>query len=89
MNRQKLENNAIIFALTIKKLCCPTFIIVGLDITFMYSITILKNSGQTNIFFKAIFTVNQIDNTNTITMKDTTCMISSIGDTACEIIGTY
>ena len=58
--------------------CSPTFILIYL---------ILEISSRTNTLFKAVFTGYQIDNVNTITMKDNPCIISSIGDTACEIIG--
>ena len=66
-----------------------THIFVGLDMTFMYSKTILEISSRTNILFKTVLTGYQIDNVITITMKDPPCVISSIGDTACEIIRTY
>ena len=69
-------------------LCCPTSIFVGVDITFMYSKKILEISRRTNILFKTVLTGYQIDNVITITMKDPPCIISSIGDTACEIIRT-
>ena len=70
-------------------LCSQTCIFVGLDIAFMYSKTILEISNRTNILFNAVLTGHQRDNIITITMKDSPCIISSIGDTACEIIGTY
>ena len=38
--------------------------------------------------FQVVLTGYRIGNVNTITMKDTPCMISSIGGTAREIIGT-
>ena len=69
--------------------CSPTPIFVGLDIAFMYSKMILEISSKTNILFKAFYTGYQIDNVITITMKDNPCIIYSIGETACEIIGTY
>ena len=55
----------------------------------MYSKTILEIRSRTKILFKAVPTGYQIDNVNTIKMKDAACIISSTGDTACEIIGTY
>ena len=69
-------------------LCCPTSIFVGVDITFMYSKKILEISRRTNILFKTVLTGYQIDNVITIKMKDPPCIISSTGDTACEIIRT-
>ena len=52
--------------------------------------TIFETSSRTNILSKAVLTGYQIDNVNTaIIMKDTPCIISSIGDAACETIGTY
>ena len=69
-------------------LCCPTSIFVGVDITFMSSKKILEISRRTNILFKTVLTGYQIDNVITITMKDPPCIISSTGDTACEIIRT-
>ena len=70
-------------------LCRPTYIFVGFDIGFMYSKTTLEISSRTNILFKAVLTVYQIDNIITITMKELYRIISSIGNTACEIITTY
>ena len=70
-------------------LCSPISIFFCLDIAFMYSKTIFEISSRDNVFFKAVLTGYQIDNVNMITMKCTPCIISSIGDTACEIIGTY
>ena len=69
--------------------CSPTSIFVGLNIAFMYSKTILEISNKTNILLKVFLTGYQIDNVIAITMKDSPCIISSIGETACEIIGTY
>ena len=72
-------------------LCRPTSIFVGFDIAFMYSKTILEISSRTNILLQAVLTGYQIDNVITITMKDPPppCIISTVGDTACEIIRTY
>ena len=70
-------------------LCSPKSIFVGLGITLMYFETILEISSRTKILFNAVLTGYQKDNVNTITMKDTPCKISSVCDTACEIIGTY
>ena len=70
-------------------LCCPKSIFVGFDIAFMFSKTTLEISSRTNILFLAVLTGYQIDNVITITMKDTPTIISSIGDTACELIRTY
>ena len=67
-------------------LCRPTSIFVGFDIAFMYSKTTLEISSRTNILFQAVLTGYQIDNVITITMKDPPRIISTIGDTACEII---
>ena len=69
--------------------CCPTSIFVRLDISFMYSKTILEISNKTSILPKVFLTGYQTDNVIAITMKDSPCIISSIGGTACEIIGTY
>ena len=69
--------------------CCPTSIFIGLDIAFMHSKTILEISNWTNILPKVFLTGYQIDNIITIIMKDSPYIISSIGETACEIIGTY
>ena len=68
--------------------CFPTSIFVGLDITFMYSKKILEISRRTNILLKIVLTGYQIDKVITITMKDPPCILSSTGDTACEIIRT-
>ena len=70
-------------------LCRPTSIFVGFDIAFMYSKTILEISSRTNILLQAVLTGYQVDNVIAITMKDPPRIISSIGDTACEIIRTY
>ena len=70
-------------------LCHPTSIFVGFDIAFMYSKTILEISSRTNILLQAVLTGYQVDNVITITMKDASIIISSIGDTSCEIIRTY
>ena len=70
-------------------LCRPTYIFVGFDIGFMYSKTTLEISSRTNILFQAVLTGYQIDNIITITIKEPYCIISSIGNTACEIITTY
>ena len=70
-------------------LCRPTSIIVGFDIAFMYSKTILEISCRTNILLQTVLTGYQVDNVITITMKDPPYIISSISDTACEIIRTY
>ena len=69
-----------IFTHTIKVFCCPTSIFVGFDVAFMYSKTTLEISSRTNILFKAALTGYQIDNAITITMKDPSRIISSIGD---------
>ena len=63
-------------------LCRPT-------IAFMYSKTTLEIGSRTSILFQVVLKGYQIDNVITITMKDSLRIISSIGDTACEIIGTY
>ena len=89
LNRQELKNIAIVFTHTIKMLSRPTYIFVGFDIGFMYSKTTLEISSRTNILFQAVLTGYQIDNIITITMKEPYCIISSIGNTACEIITTY
>ena len=68
--------------------CFPTSIFVGLDITFMYSKKILEISRRTNILLKIVLTGYQIDKVITITMKDPPYILSSTGDTACEIIRT-
>ena len=70
-------------------LCRHTSIFVGFDIAFMYSKTILEISSRTNILLQAVFTGYQVDNIIAITMKNPPCIISSIGDTACEIIRIY
>ena len=67
----------------------PTSIFVGFDVAFMSSKMTLEISSRTNILFKAVLTGYQIDNVITITMKDPSRIISSIGDTACKIIRTY
>ena len=54
----------------------------------MYSKTILEINNRTNVLFKAVLTDYQIDNVNTVTIKDSPHIISSLGNTACEIIGT-
>ena len=59
--------------------CSSTFILIYLT---------LEISSKTKILFKASLTGHQIDNVNTITMKDTSCIISYTGDTACKIIET-
>ena len=68
--------------------CHTTSIFVGLDIAFMYSKMVLEISSRTNILLQAVLTGCQVDNVITITMKDAPRIISSIGDTACEIIRT-
>ena len=70
-------------------LCRLTSIFVGFDMAFIYSKTTIEISSRTNILFQAVLTGYQIDNAITITMKDPPRIISSIGDTACEIIRTY
>ena len=62
---------------------------VGFDIAFMYYKTTLEISSRTSIYFQAVLTGYQIDNVLTIKMKDPPRITSSVGDTACEIIGTY
>ena len=89
MNRQKLKNIVIVITHTIKMLCRSTSIFVGLVIVFMYSKMIVKISIRGNILFKAVLTSYQIDNFIRSTMKNPPCIISSVGDTACEIIRTY
>ena len=54
----------------------------------MYSKMILEINNRTKVLFKAVLTGYQIDNVNTVTIKDSPHIISSLGDTACEIIGT-
>ena len=49
--------------------CSPTAISVGLDIAFMYSVTIPEINSRTNILSKAVLTGYQVDNANTITMS--------------------
>ena len=58
-------------------------------IAFMYSKMTLGIGSRTNILFQVALKNYQIDNVITITMKDSLRIISSVGDTACEIIGTY
>ena len=70
-------------------LCSPTSKFFDLDIALMYSKTIFEISSRTNTLFKAVLTNYQLDNVITITMKDPPCIISSIGDTVCEINGTH
>ena len=70
-------------------LCRLTSIFVGFDMAFIYSKTTIEISSRTNILFQAVLTGYQIDNAITITMKDPPRIISSIGDTACEIVRTY
>ena len=70
-------------------LCRPTSIFVGFDIAFMCYETILEISSRTNILLQAVLTGYRVDNVITITMKDPLHIISSIGGSACEIIGTY
>ena len=65
------------------------FDFVGFDIAFMYSKMILQISSRTNILLQAVLTGYQVDHVIAITMKDPPRIISSIGDTACEIIRTY
>ena len=84
-----MENIAIIFTHTIKMLFRPTSIFVSFDITFMYSKTFLEISSRTNILLQAVLTGYQVDNVITVTMKEPPRIISSIGDTECEIIKTY
>ena len=67
----------------------PTSVFAGLDIAFMYSKSMLEISRRTNIFFTIVITIYQIDKITTITMNEPLCIISSIGDTVCEIVGTY
>ena len=69
-------------------LCRLTSIFVGFDMAFIYSKTTIEISSRTNILFQAVLTGYQIDNAITITMKDPPRIISSIGDTACEIVRT-
>ena len=89
MNREKLKNIAIIFTHAIKMLCRPTSIFVGLDIALMCSKTILEISSRINILFITVLTGYQVDNVITIPVKKPRCIISSIGDTARELIKTY
>ena len=70
-------------------LCRLTSNFVGLVIAFMYSKIIVKISIRGNILFKAVLTSYQIDNVIRSTMKDPPYIISSVGDTACEITRTY
>ena len=67
-------------------LCSPTSIFVSHDIALMYCKTILEINSRTNILSRAVLTGNQIDNANTITMKDTLSIISSIGDTVRSLV---
>lgn len=52
----------------------------------MYSKTTLQISSRTNILFQAVFTSFQTDNVIKVTMNEPPRIISSIGDTASEII---
>ena len=70
-------------------LCRPTSIFIGFDIDCMYSKAILEVTSRTNILLQAVPRGYQVDKVITITMNDPPCIISSIGDTACEIIRTY
>ena len=70
-------------------LCHPTSIFVGFDIAFMYSKTTHEIISRTNILLQVVLAGYQVDNVITITMKDPPHIISSIGDTACEIIRKY
>ena len=70
-------------------LCRPISTFVGFDIAFMNYETILEISSRTNILLQAVLTGYRVDNVITITMKDPLHIISSIGDSACDIIGTY
>ena len=70
-------------------LCRPTSIFVGFNTAFMSSKTALEINSRTNILFQAAFTSCEIDNVIAVTVKDPPRIISSIGDTACEIIRTY
>ena len=70
-------------------LCLPTSIFVVFDMAFMNSKTIPEISSRTNILLQAVLIGYQVDNVITIAMKDHLSIISSIGDTACEIIRTY
>lgn len=77
------------YKLNIKILYSPIPNFAGLDIAFMYSKSMLEISRRTNIFFTIVITSYQIDKITTITMNEPLCIISSIGDTVCEIVGTY
>ena len=55
----------------------------------MYSKMSLEISSRIKILFQAVLTGYQIDNVGTITINDPPRLISSIGDTGCEIIRTY
>ena len=55
----------------------------------MYSKMSLEISSRIKILFQAVLTGYQIDNVDTITINDPPRLISSIGDTGCEIIRTY
>ena len=70
-------------------LCIPRSIFVCFDIAFIYSKTTLEISNKTNILFQAVLTGYRIDNVITITLKDLPRIMSSIGNTACQIIRTY
>ena len=65
-------------------LCIPTSIFVCFDISFIYSKTTLEISSKTNILFQAVLTGYRID-VITITLKDLPRIMSSIGNTACQI----
>ena len=49
----------------------------------------LESISKTNILFQAVLTGYRIDNVITITMKDLPRIMSSIGNTACQVIRTY
>ena len=55
----------------------------------MYCKTALEISSRTNILFLAVLTGYQTDNVIKITVKYLPRIISSICETACEIIRTY
>ena len=86
LNGQKLKNILITFTITVTVFNCPIYIFIGFDVAFMYSKTTLEISSRTNILFKTVLTGYQINHIITITMKDPSRVISSIGDTACKII---
>ena len=69
-------------------LCHPTSTFVGFDVAFMYSETVFEISSGTNLLLQAVLTGYQVDNVIIITMKNPPHIISSIGDTTCEIIRT-